>query len=88
MTAIKKNAKKTNDTVKLYIKLMNEAEKYPLSLRIAAKWIRSGYTEENWHELHFKFVSGVPMPIVNQIQNNIRDITVTHLYKLEEIPVI
>jgi hypothetical protein len=55
-------------------KLIQEATKYPLSLRIAAKFVRTvraGTGEESWLELD---LSDLPYTFRNEIHNFIRDI--------------
>lgn len=65
---------------------IKDALLYPMSLRIAAKYVRNGGTEETWHK-DVKNLSGIPDPILLQIQNHIRDIELG-LQSLEKIPSI
>lgn len=65
---------------------IKDALLYPMSLRIAAKYVRNGGTEETWQK-DVKNLSEIPDPILLQIQNDIRDIE-RGLRSLEKIPSI
>jgi hypothetical protein len=61
-----------------------QAAEYPLTLRIAAWFLREGGTESDWIAVCQR-ESALPEPMMNQIHNDIRDIQ-RGAYSIASIP--
>lgn len=71
---------------RLMHRLLLQTEQYPLTVRLAARFLIEGGTEETWIEMSKrpKFQQ-FPLPLMNAIHNAIRDIN-HGILRLADIP--
>lgn len=71
--AINSKYKTTLPSDNTIFKVVSEASYFPLPVRIAAWYLRSGGDEQKWAET-MKRLSHLPEPLMVAVQNSIRDI--------------
>ena len=69
-----------------YINTLKTLDKYPIELLVLKKLIEHGIDSEQELVDTLKTVEGLSGVWINKLQNGYRDIFVSHIYKLEDIP--